>query len=223
MKKFKQESIDKRVSNTKENNHKKELAKQKLIEDIKEESKNMLLPNLKEKMVATTDLIVKLLKEKDLNNIQIMSMIAKGSLLENALGGNVGYTPQELKIGFDLYLDMINKINEIKPFPPTIESFCNFMGISRFTYDNYMTDFERKDIMNFIHSYLLGVLATGGLTGEMREISSIFIQKHMGKTEQTQPIVVEHKKVTSIDEIQQKLASLKKDNIINAEYEEKES
>ena len=223
MKKFKQESIDKRINNTKENNHKKELAKQKLIQNIKEESKNMLLPNLKEKMIATTDLIVNLLKEKDLNNIQIMSMIAKGSLLENALGGNVGYTPQELKIGFDLYLDMINKINEIKPFPPTVESFCNFMGISKTTYDNYLVDFERKDIMSFIHSYLLGVLATGGLTGEMREISSIFIQKHMGKTEQTQPIVVEHKKVTNIDEIQQKLASLKKENIIDADYNEKES
>ena len=223
MKKFKQESIDKRINNTKENNHKKELAKQKLIQDIKEESKNMLLPNLKEKMIATTDLIVNLLKEKDLNNIQIMSMIAKGSLLENALGGNVGYTAQELKIGFDLYLDMINKINEIKPFPPTVESFCNFMGISKTTYDNYLVDFERKDIMSFIHSYLLGVLATGGLTGEMREISSIFIQKHMGKTEQTQPIVVEHKKVTNIDEIQQKLASLKKENIIDADYNEKES
>lgn len=223
MKKFKPESIEKRFKNKKENDHKKELAKQELVEQIKEESKQMLLPNLKEKMQETTDMIVNLLKEKDLNNIQIMSMIAKGSLLDSVLGGNISYTPQELRIGFDLYLDMINKINEIKPFPPTVESFCNFMGISKVTYDNYLVDFERKDVMNFIHSYLLGVLAAGGLTGELREISSIFIQKHMGKTEQTQPIVVEHKKVTDINEIQQKLASLKKDNIIDAQYNEKES
>lgn len=223
MKKFKPESIEKRVNNAKSNAHKQELAKQELINEIKEESKQMLLPNLKEKMQETTDMIVNLLKEKDLNNIQIMSMIAKGSLLDSVLGGNISYTPQELRIGFDLYLDMINKINEIKPFPPTVESFCNFMGISKVTYDNYLVDFERKDVMNFIHSYLLGVLAAGGLTGELKEISSIFIQKHMGKTEQTQPIVVEHKKVTDINEIQQKLASLKKDNIIDAEYNEKES
>lgn len=223
MKKFKPESIEKRFKNKKENDHKKELAKQELVEQIKEESKQMLLPNLKEKMQETTDMIVNLLKEKDLNNIQIMSMIAKGSLLDSVLGGNVSYTPQELRIGFDLYLDMINKINEIKPFPPTVESFAAFMGISRTTYNDWLVDYERKDVMNFIHSYLLGVLATSSLTGETKEISSIYISKTMGKVEQVQPIVVEHKKVTDINEIQQKLASLKKDNIIDAQYNEKES
>lgn len=222
MKKFTQESIDKRFKNKKENEHKKELAKQKLVEKIKEESKSMLLPNLKEKMQQTTNLIIDLLKEKDINNIQIMSLIAKGSLLDTALAGGVSYTPQEIKIGFDLYLDMINKINEIKLFPPTIESFTAFMGISKVTYDSWLTDYERKDVMNYIHSYLLGVLATGGLTGEMREISSIFIQKHMGKTEQVQPVVVEHKKVPDIEEIQKKLASLRNEKIIEATYEDKE-
>ena len=223
MKKFKPESIEKRFKNKKENDHKKELAKQELVEQIKEESKQMLLPNLKEKMQETTDMIVNLLKEKDLNNIQIMSMIAKGSLLDSVLGGNISYTPQELRIGFDLYLDMINKINEIKPFPPTVESYCNFMGISKATYDSYLTNYEKKDVMNYIQSYLLGVLATSSLTGELKEISSIYQQKALGKVEQVQPIVVEHKKVTDINEIQQKLASLKKDNIIDAQYNEKES
>lgn len=223
MKKFKPESIEKRINNTKANAHKQELAKQELVEQIKEESKQMLLPNLKEKMQETTDMIVNLLKEKDLNNIQIMSMIAKGSLLDSVLGGNISYTPQELRIGFDLYLDMINKINEIKPFPPTVESYCNFMGISKATYDSYLTNYEKKDVMNYIQSYLLGVLATSSLTGELKEISSIYQQKALGKVEQVQPIVVEHKKVTDINEIQQKLASLKKDNIIDAQYNEKES
>ena len=222
MKKFTQESIDKRFKNKRANEHKQELAKQELINEIKEESKQMLLPNLKEKMQETTDLILKLLKEKDLNNIQIMSMIAKGSLLDCVLAGGISYTPQELKIGFDLYLDMINKINEIKQFPPTVESFTAFMGISRDTYNNWLVDYDRKDVMNFIHSYLLGVLATSSLTGETKEISSIYISKTMGKVEQTQPIVVEHKKVTDVEEIQQKLASLRKDNIIDAQYNEKE-
>lgn len=222
MKKFKPESIEKRVANTKNNADRKEIEKQKLIQEIKEESRSMLLPNLKEKMQNITNEIVTLLKDKNINNIQIMSIIAKGSLLENALGRSVGYTPQELSIGFDLYLDMINKINEIKDFPPTVESFSNFMGISRSTYNDYLIDNDRKDIMNYIHSYLLGVLATSSLTGETREISSIYLQKSMGKVEQTQPIVVEHKKMANIDDINRRLADLSKDNIINAEYEEKE-
>lgn len=218
----KPETIKKRVAANTKTKDKSEMEKQKLIQEIKQESKNMLLPNLKEKMQGITNEIITLLKEKDINNIQIMSIIAKGSLLENALGRSVGYTPQELSVGFDLYLDMINRINEIKPFPPTVESFANFMGISRTTYNDYLIDSDRKDIMNYIHSYLLGVLATSSLTGETKEISSIYLQKSMGKVEQTQPIIVEHKKMANIDDINKRLADLSKDNIINAEYEEKE-
>lgn len=220
MKKKDPEEIKKRVATTKKNQDMKEMEKQKLIQEIKDESKSMLLPNLKEKMVAISDEIIRLLKDKDINNIQIMSLIAKGSLLENTLGRSVGYTPQELSVGFDLYLDMINKINEIKPFPPTVESFSNFMGISRSTYNDYLIDTDRKDIMNYIHSYLLGVLATSSLTGETKEISSIYIQKSMGKVEQTQPIIVEHKKMANIDDINKRLADLSKDNIIDAEFTE---
>ena len=113
MKKVKPQTIEKRVATSKAIQDRKEIEKQKLIQEIKEESKNMLLPNLKEKMQGITNQIVTLLKDKDINNIQIMSIIAKGSLLENALGRGVGYTPQELSVGFDLYLDMINKINEV--------------------------------------------------------------------------------------------------------------
>ena len=219
MKKFKQESIDKRVQNFKANNDLKEVEKQKLIKEIKEESKSMLMPNLKQKMKETTDLIVNILKEKDISNIQIMSMIAKASLLDDVLAGGMSYTPQELRIGFDLYLDMINKINEIKPFPPTVESFCNFLGISKATYDCYLVDPEKKDVMNFIQSYILGVFAAGSLTGELKEISSIYQQKVLGKIEMVQPIVVEHKKVANIDDINEKLKLLKP--VIDADYKEK--
>ena len=219
MKKFSDETISKRKKNLIENNDKKEMEKQELINEIQEKSKSMLLPNLKEKIIDTTNKIVEILKDKDISNIQIMSLIAKGSLLEDVLGGRVSYTSQELKIGFDLYLDMINKINDIKPFPPTVESFANFMGISRETYNNYLVDPDRREVMNFIHSYLLGVLATSTLTGELKEISGIYLQKAMGKVEQVQPIVVEHKKATDIDDINRRLEQLKP--IIDADYNEK--
>jgi hypothetical protein len=202
-------------------NHEKKVAQQNLIKSIQKESKDKLLPELKSKMEETTKLITDLIKEKDINNIQIMSLISKGSLRETALGGNMEYTSQEIRAGFDLYLDMILKINEIKPFPPTIESFTNFMGVSRTEFSKWLVDIDRKSVAEYINSYLTGVLATGSLTGDLKEVSSIYIQKTMGKVEQTAPTVIEHKKVTDVSEIQEQIAMLKKDKVIDADWEEK--
>lgn len=211
--------------NVKQKNHEKKVAQQDLIKSIQNSSKNTLLPDLKSKMEETSNLIVNLLNEKGedkVSNIQIMSLISKGSLRETALGGNIEYTAQEIRAGFDLYLDMILKINEIKAFPPTIESFTNFMGVSRMEFSNWLVDIDRKSVAEYINSYLTGVLATGSLTGDLKEVSSIYIQKTMGKIEQTAPTIIEHKKVTDVSEIQEQIAALKKDNAIDAEWEVKE-
>lgn len=205
------------------NKDKKEIEKQKIIEQIKEESKDKFLPTLKEKTKQATQYIVDLLRDKGedkVNNIQIMSIIAQRSMVDIVNAGNITFTPQEIMIGFNLYLEMINKINEIKKFPPTVESFAIFMGISRTTYNNWLVDPNKKDVMDYIHSYLLGMLATSALTGEVREISAMYQQKVMGKIEATAPIIVEHKKTEDVDEIQAQLKALKKDKIIEAEYEE---
>lgn len=207
------------------NREKKKIEQEKMINKIKEETKEQLLPTLKKKTNELTNYIVELLKnkgEEKVNNIQIMSLIAQRSMLEIANVCNVSYTTQEIMIGFNLYLEMINKINEIKKFPPTVESFCLFMGISRTTYNNWLVDADKRTVMDYIHSYLLGVLATGGLMGEVREISAMYLQKTMGKVEAQQPIVVKHEKVTDVDDINRQLEALKKDNIIEASWEEKD-
>lgn len=210
---------------TRKNKEKKIQEKEQLVNKIREETKEKLLPTLKEKTNELTNYIVELLKnkgEEKVNNIQIMSLIAQRSMLEVANVGNITYTPQEIMLGFNLYLEMINKINEIKKFPPTVESFSIFMGISRSTYNNWLVDPDKREVMDYIHSYLLGVLATGGLMGEVREISAMYLQKTMGKVEAQQPIVVKHEKVTDINDINKQLEALKRDNIIDAEFEEVE-
>jgi len=220
-KKQTKESTQKRITNFKNNLDREEVSKQRAIKKLQEEARKLLLPTLQEKVKELTDLILnKIEVNKNTSNIQIMSMIAKASTLDNLYAGNISYTPQELRIGFDLYLEMINKINDVKQFPPTVESFAAFMGISRTTYNNYLVDPEKRETMEYIHSYLLGVLSTGTLTGELKEISGIYNQKVMGKIEQTAPVIVEHKKVENIDDIKAKLESLKKENIIEATYEE---
>lgn len=195
----------------------------KMIQKIKEETQEMLLPTLREEMEKTTDLIVQKLNEKgasNVNNIQIMSMISKRSLVEIARGGENTYSAQEIGVAFNMYLDMINKINEIKQFPPTEESFANFIGVSRATLDNWRASEDKKEIMDYIHSYLTGVLATTSLTGETKEISSIYLQKVMGKVEQQAPTVVEYKKKTDIEDIKSQIELLKRDNTIEAEFTE---
>lgn len=225
MKKISDEQKLKIKKTIRENKEKKLQEQEQLVTQIREESKEKLIPTLKEKTNELTNYIVELLKnkgEEKVNNIQIMSLIAQRSMLEVANVGNITYTPQEIMLGFNLYLDMINKINEIKKFPPTVESFSIFMGISRTTYNNWLVDPDKREVMDYIHSYLLGVLATGGLMGEVREISAMYLQKTMGKVEAQQPIVVKHEKVTDVDDINKQLEALKRDNVIDAEWMEKD-
>ncbi|MBQ7030809.1 MAG: hypothetical protein IJN13_00360 [Bacilli bacterium] len=214
--------ISSAVTKSKDN---EKVSKQKIIQRIQKESKEQFYPALKKKMEETTNYIIKLLEkdgEEKISNIQIMSLIARSSLINIAVANNMIYTPQEILAGFNLYLEMINKINEIKKFPPTIESFTTFLGISRVTYNNWLIDAEKRSVMEYIHSYLLGVLATGGLTGELKEISSMFLQKTMGKVEQQQPVMIKHEIRNNLDDIQNQLKALKKDKIIEVEYIEQE-
>ena len=55
----------------------------------------------------------------------------------------------------------------------------------------------------------------------MKEISSMFLQKTMGKVEQVTPIMVKHEVTTNIDDIRSQLSALKGQKIIDAEYDEK--
>ncbi len=207
-----------------ENREKVLQEKENLVKKIQEEYKDMLLPTLKEKTNEITNLLVEKLKARGdkVNSIEILSVIAKRSLVDVVKGNANSYTPQEIMIAFNLYIQMIDKIQEYRNFPPTVESFCLFLGISRSTYNNWLVDSDRKDAMDYVHSYLLGVLANGGLTGETKEISSMFLQKTMGKTELQQPIQHEVTVKTDIDAIQNQLSALKRDNIIEGEFEENE-
>lgn len=220
-------SIIKRSKTVKEKKNKLADEKQKLVKQIEENTKDMLLPTLQEKSKELSDKIVSILNEKGkdkVNNTQILSMIARKSISELAMSmSRVSYTPQEIIIGFNLYLDMITKINDIKQFPATPESFSLFMGVSYDTYKMWLVDQDKKQVMDYINSYMLGTLSSGGLTGELREISAMYQQKVLGKVEQTTPVIIEHKKTTDIDDINKQLNALKRDNVIkDAEYEEVE-
>lgn len=225
MRKIKSEEIEiKRQKKFNENKDKKEIQKKELVKKIQEEAKNELMPSLKKKMEEVSNYILERMQTNKelLNSSQIMSLIARRSLAEIASAGNISYTPQEISVAFNYYLDMVDKINQIKKFPPTIESFCLFMGISVPTYNNWLVDADKKSVMDYIHSYLLGALNTSTLTKEVETIAGIYTTKTMGKIEQQAPMVIEHKKTVNEDEIKRQLDALKRNNIIEAEWEENE-
>lgn len=222
MKKRSLESIEKEKATRSKNQDKNEKEKIRLINEIQIKAHEDLMPNMKKKMLEVSKYIEEKISnnKEELNSSQIMTLIAKRSLSEIASGTTVTYTPQEISVGFNYYLDMINKINDIKKFPPTIESFCVFMGITVATYNNWLVNAEKKEIMDYIHSYLMGAINTSTLNREVDTIAGIYTTKTMGKIEKQAPVVVEHKKSANFDDISKQLEALKKDNIIDAEWEE---
>lgn len=207
----------------KEQHHQNKIEEQELTNKIQQVAKDNLLPAIREKAEEVSQYLEKVLKEKDSDGLtatQILALITKRSTSDIAYLGNKGYTKQELAIAFNIYVDMIQEINKHCKFPPNKGSFCQMLGISRTTYDNYMEDPDKYEIMHIIDDYISTSLLTSAQLGELREISSIFTLKSgHGFVEQQAPTVIEYKKTESIDDIKSKLASIK-GNVKEAEWSE---
>ena len=216
------ESELKRQKSFKKTKEKEEIAKQELVKKVQEETKDLLLPSIRNKMNEVAEVI----KEKVSNNngltiSQILPLITKRSTSDIATIQNKTYTSYELGEALNIYMEMIAKINTICKFPPSKGSLCALLGISRKTYDNYMVDPDKIDIMGIIDDYITTSVLTSAQLGELREISSMFTLKSQhGFVEASAPVVIEHKKDIPIDDIQKQLQALKRENIIEADYEE---
>lgn len=223
---MKQSNIEKAIKTTKEKRDKMGLERQDLALKIQEETKACLLPAIKERMEEVSNFIVEKVKNKgeDLNSAQIMSLIAKRSVSDIATIRTKTYTAYELGEAFNVYIDMLDRINQYKQFPPTKGSFCALLGISTMTYNSYKEDPEKYEIMGIIDNYISSSLNTSALVGETREISSIFTLKAShGMVEQQAPqtVKVEHK--LDIDTIQEQLKAVKqRREVLEAEWEEVE-
>ena len=205
-------------------NIKKNRKKDDIVKQIQNETRNMLLPNIYKKMNEVAKYIEeKVSKSHGLTISQILPLISKRSVEDIVNVQHKGYTPQELAEAFNIYIDMIGKINEVCKFPPNKGTFCSLLGISKQTYDAYMCDPDKVDIMGIIDNYISTSVVTSAQLGELREISSIFTLKSQhGYMEAKAPVVIEHKKETDIDDITAQLEALKQDNVIDAEWEEKD-
>ena len=219
-----EESIQKQNKSFIENREKKMQEQEQLVKQIREETKDLLLPNIRSKMETVAEVIKeKVSQNNGLTVSQILPLITKRSVSDIATIQNKSYTSYELGEALNIYMDMVAKINTICKFPPSKGTFCALLGISRKTYDNYMVDPDKMDIMGIIDDYITTSVLTSAQLGELREISSMFTLKSQhGFVEASAPVVIEHKKETNVDDINRQLEALKRDNIIEAEFEEVE-
>ncbi len=194
-----------------------------IAEKVFEATKEQLLPSIRQKAEEVSLYLEKVLKEKDdrgLTATKILPLIAKRSLTDT-VNTTKTFTPQELAIAFNIYVDMIDKINNYTKFPPNKGTFCQMLGISRATYDNYMQDPSKAEIMRIIDDYITTTILTSSQIGELKELSSMFtLKSNHGFVEATTPIVIKHEKTKDIDDIRAKINSMK-NKTIEAEYEEK--
>ena len=202
----------------------KKFKHQDLALQIQEETKKDLLKNVAIKAEEVSKELEKVLKDtpKGLIATQIFDLITNRCTSSIDVISRKSYTPEELAIAFKIYKDMIAKINEKVLFPPNKTSFCQLLGISTATYNNYKQDPEKAEIMQIIDDYILGNILTSAQIGQLEKITSIFVSKAQhGLVEATTPIVIEHKKEQNIDAIKKRIAEINGE-VFEASYEEKD-
>lgn len=200
----------------------KVLQRQELIKDIQNSTKESLMMSIQKKANDVSQELENVLKNSSgLTSTQIFNLITNRSTASIDVISKKSYTPEELVIAFQIYKNMIAKINEKVSFPPNKTTFCQLLGISTTTYSNYRQNPDKMEIMQIIDDYIVGNILTSAQVGQLEKISSIFATKSQhGLVEASTPIVIEHKKPQDIDEIKRKMAEIK-ENAIEAQYEEK--
>ena len=216
-------NIDKGVKETKIKRDKNKVLHRELANTMFEEAKKELIPLMQNKINEIAKKMEELVgKDKGLITTQIELIIGNRSLYEIASGTiQKSFTPEELMIGLEMYRQVIAKVNEKVVYPPSIFTFCSFIGITSTTYNNYKSDPDRAEVIQMIEDYISGIQFTSAQIGKIKEITTIFGMKAIhGFYENPTPVIIKNDIKLDIDEIQSQLKALNKGKAIEVEYEE---
>jgi hypothetical protein len=205
--------------------HKKKTDNQDIAKSIQEKAQKNLLPNIQNKAMEVAEFIANEFEgeTKGLTAAQVFNVIANRSISDIASITNKAFTPQELGIALNIYIQMMSEINKYIKMPPSKNTFCLLLGISTSTYNNYLQDPEKVEIMNIIETYITGIKLTSAELGELKEISTMFdLKSQHGFVEAQAPITIQHERKLDIDDIRSQLREIKSGRVIEAEYEEKD-
>ena len=114
MKKISDEQKLKIKKTIRENKEKKLQDQEQLVNQIREETKDLLLPTIKNKMETVAEVIKeKVSQNNGLTVSQILPLITNRSVSDIATIQNKSYTPYELGEALNIYMEMVAKINTI--------------------------------------------------------------------------------------------------------------
>ena len=188
-----------------------------------EQSKKELIPYIQNKVKEISEKIQEVLKKDNgLITTQIELLIGNRNISELASGGiSKSFSSEELMIALEMYRQVIAKINEKIIYPPSIFTFCSFIGISTVTYNSYKSDPDRAEVIQMIEDYIAGIQFTSSQIGKLKEITTIYGMKAIhGYYENPTPITIKNDITLDIDEIQNQIKALNKGRAIDVEYEE---
>lgn len=79
---------------------------------------------------------------------------------------------------WDLFLKLCREVNKYKSFSPTVNTFCNFLNISRATFNTICNEYtERGELCRFIKDTLADRFMQLMLDNKLPQIPAIFIAK----------------------------------------------
>lgn len=211
------------INKKKEKIDSKKVLNREIANKMMEQSKKELIPYMQNKVREISEKIQEVLKKDNgLITTQIELLIGNRNISELASGGiSKSFSSEELMIALEMYRQVIAKINEKIIYPPSIFTFCSFIGISTVTYNSYKSDPDRAEVIQMIEDYIAGIQFTSSQIGKLKEITTIYGMKAIhGYYENPTPITIKNDITLDIDEIQNQIKALNKGRAIDVEYEE---
>lgn len=193
----------------------REIANRMLVEASKD-----LMPRIEKKVNEVAEKVEELAgKDLGLITTQIEAIIGKRSLEEIATARlSKPFTPEEILIGLEYYRQLIATINEKVSYPPSVFSYCSFMGMTFQTYKAYRTDPDKAEAINMVDDYVSGVQFTSAQLGKIKEITTIFGLKSLhGFYEAQAPVQVKGEVKVDIDDIRNQIKEINKGRVIEVE------
>lgn len=189
-----------------------------------EEEKKNLPQLLDEKINEIVNVLEAELDEMSgLKSARIHQLISRQTYQVNQ--GFVGYSAKELYIVFNAYKDLVDKINRHHLFVPSIKNFCSFAGFSSITYKNYLQspDEEKRNVAQMIDDYISDMLLDASKMRKTDASTSIFVAKAEHQmAEAVNPTIIQHTGQVNLDQVFSRINEIKKGNVIDAEFNEKD-